>query len=196
MCKKIILLLILLCNFVLQASDLKPWFEIKPSYFFFTSSAMKNIYQHGGFEIQGSGSFPIGKYFDFYGSVGCRRANGHALNTGEKTNLTVVPIDVGLKSVFNFNERAYYFFAMGPRFFYLKQHNYSSYVDQHVKNFKTGLFINTGFNWLFKTGLVLGIFGEYSYEKSTSYPSVTNVFSPGSVQLGGLAFGFSLGGIF
>ncbi|MFA6066747.1 MAG: hypothetical protein WC707_06215 [Candidatus Babeliaceae bacterium] len=191
--KKIALLSALLCALAQCAQDVTPWLEIKPSYFFFSASPMKNIYDDGGFEIQGSISVPFRYYLDLYGSIGYRKAWGHALNTCQKTSLTVVPIDIGLKPVFNFCERFYYFFAIGPRFFYFHQHNNSSYVDRIINRGGIGLFVNTGCNVLLADCLLLGIFGEYSYEKKKIYPNKPNVFSNGNVQLGGFAFGISLG---
>jgi hypothetical protein len=193
MYKKTALFAALLCTLTEYASPVTPWLEVKPSYFFFPVSPMKDIYDHGGFEIQGSASIPVCNYLDFYGSIGYRRASGHALNTCEKTSLTVVPIDIGLKPIFNFCERFSYFFALGPRFFYFHQHNNSPYVDCSINGGGVGLFVNTGFNVLFADCFLLGIFGEYSYEKKTICPKMPNVFSNGSVQLGGLAFGVSLG---
>jgi len=193
MYKKITLLSALLCTAVQYASQVTPWLEIKPSYFFFSSSPMNDIYHHGGFEIQASASAPLCDHLDFYGSVGYRKARGHALNTCEKTSLSVVPIDIGLKPFFSFCECAYYFFAIGPRFFSFNQHNSSPYVDCIVNGGGVGLFINTGFNVALAECLLLGIFGEYSYEKKTICSSRPNVYSNGSVQIGGLAFGVSVG---
>ena len=166
MYKKIALLSLVLHSFIQTESDLTPWLEIKPSYFFFTSDPMKHIYNHEGFEMQGSASIPVYHHLDVYGSVGYRHAKGHALNnceeSCEKTSLTVVPVDIGLKPVFNFCERWYWFFAMGPRFFYLHQHNDSSTVDCSIKGGGVGLFVNTGLNVLLADHFLLGIFGEYS----------------------------------
>jgi len=197
MYKKSALLAALLCTLTQHASDLAPcltpWFEIKPSYFFFAASPMNDIYNHGGFEIQGSASAPLCKHLDIYSSAGYRKAWGHALNTCEKTSLSVIPIDIGLKPIFNFCERFYYSFAIGPRFFYFHQRNNSPYVDCSISNAGVGFFANTGFNVLLADHFVLGIFGEYSYEKKTIYPTKPNVYSNGSLQMGGFAFGISLG---
>jgi len=193
MYKKIALLSVLLCTVTPYASDLTPWLEIKPSYFFFSASPMNDIYDDGGFEIQGSLSVPFCNYLDLYGSIGYREAWGRALNTCEKTSLTVIPVDIGLKPVFNFCERFYYFFAIGPRYFYFHQHNNSPYVDCIINGNGVGLFVNTGFNILISECLLLGIFGEYSYEKKSICPHMPNVFSNGSVQIGGFAFGLSVG---
>jgi len=191
MYKKIALLSGLFCT-LQRASDI----VIKPSYFFFSASPMKHIYHHGGFEIQASVSGSCCDYFDLYGSVGCRKAWGRALNTCEKTSLTVVPIDIGIKPTLNFCGRFYYFFAIGPRFFYFHQHNNSPYVDRIINGGGVGLFVNTGFNVQLTDCFLLGIFGEYSYEKKTVCPKKPNVLSNGSIQIGGFAFGVSLGYVF
>jgi hypothetical protein len=193
MYKKIALLAALLCALAQYASDVTPWLEIKPSYFFFPVSPMRDIYNDGGFEIQGSISVPVCNYLDFYGSIGYREAWGHALNSCEKTSLTIIPVDIGLKPIFNFCERFHYFFAIGPRYFHFHQHNNSSYVDCTINGGGIGLFVNTGFNVLLADCLLLGFFGEYSYEKKTVCSNMPNVFSNGSIQVGGFAFGVSLG---
>lgn len=193
MYKKITLFVALFCTSTQYASNVTPWLEIKPSYFFFSSCPMKDIYHHGGFEIQGSVSVPVCNYLDVYGSIGYRHARGHALNTCEQTSLTVVPIDIGLKPIFNFCERFYYFFAIGPRYFHLHQRNNSPYVDCNIKGNGIGFFVNTGFNVLLADCFLLGIFGEYSYEKKKICPNRLNVFSNGNVQIGGFAFGVDLG---
>lgn len=181
------------CALTQRAADITPWLEIKPSYFLFTTSPMRHIYHDGGFEIQGSASIPVCNYLDLYGSIGYRRAQGKALNSCEKTKLTVIPIDIGLKPIFNFCERFYYFFAIGPRYFHFQQHNNSPYVDCMIKGNGIGLFVNTGLNALLKNCFLLGVFGEYSYEKKAICPHKPYVFSNGSAQIGGVAFGISCG---
>ncbi len=190
--KKIVLFSALLCVLTECASKVTPWLEIKPSYFFFSASPMHDIYD-GGFEIQGNVSAPVCDYLDLYGSIGYRKAGGHALNTCEKTSLTVLPVDIGLKPMFSFCECFHYFFAIGPRYFYFHQHNNSPYVDRTITGGGIGFFVNTGCNVLLADCLLLGVFGEYSYEKKTICPQMPYVFSNGSTQLGGFALGVSLG---
>ena len=193
MYKKFFLFCIVWCVLLHGESDLAPCFEIKPTYFLFSSSPMKNIYNKGGFEIQASTTLPLFDYSDFYASIGYRKAKGHALHSCEKTNITVIPLDIGLKPIIHLCENVYYFFAMGPRFFYFHQHNDSSYVDRTVNGAGVGLFVNTGFNILVCDDFLLGIVGEYSYEKKKICPKMTHVYSNGAVQLGGFAIGLNVG---
>lgn len=193
MYKRIILLSLSFCTFTQYASEITPWLEVKPSYFFFVTSPMHDVYKKGGFELQGSASVPFYKCLAFYTSIGVRKVWGHALNTGEKTTLTVMPFDIGLKPIFNFSERFFYFFAIGPRFFYFHQHNDSPYVDPTINGGGVGFFVNTGFTMLVTDCFLFGIFGEYSYEKKAITPTMPNVFGNGSTQIGGLVFGINLG---
>lgn len=193
MYKKIALLVTLFYSFTHCTANLTRLLEIKPSYFVFTAKPMHQVYHKGGFEIQGSVSAPICHQLDFYGSLGYRKAHGQALNTGEPTSLTVVPIDLGLKAIGAFATRFNYFLAIGPRFFYFHQHNNSPYVSRSIKGGNVGLFVNTGFNVQLAQDCLLGLFGEYSYEKKTIIPDRPNVYSDGSVQIGGVAIGVSLG---
>jgi len=193
MYKKRILFSVLLCIVTPYASASRLWLEIKPSYFFFAASVMRDIYDHGGFEIQGSASGSLCNYLALYGSIGYRTAQGHALNSCEKTRLTIIPVDIGFKPIFNVGQHCYSFFAIGPRYFHFHQHNNSPYVDCTINGNGIGLFVNTGFNALLANHLLLGIFGEYSYEKKGICPKKPLVFSNGSVQIGGFAFGASVG---
>lgn len=191
--KKIILLSLLTTMLIESASDATAWLELKPSYFFFYASTMKHIYKHGGFEIQGSASIPVCDTLNFYGSVGYRKLAGHALNSCEKTTLTVVPIDIGLKPMLRLRECLYSFFAFGPRYFHLHQHNKSPYVDCKINGNGIGFFVNAGLQLLLTDCLAFGIFGEGSYEKKKICSNKENVFSNGREQIGGIAFGVSLG---
>lgn len=165
MYKKIIVLCGLFSAITVGASDLTSWLEIKPSYFLFSTPVMSEIYDDGGFQVQGSASIPLCKYLDFYSSFGYRQAWGHALNSEEKTSLTVIPVDIGVKAVGNFSDKYYYFLAMGPRYFSFIQHNDSLYVNPIINGAGIGLFVNTGLNIELSKSFLLGIFAEYSYGK-------------------------------
>ncbi len=195
MYKKITLLSFLVCAVMFSASNASSWMEIKPGYFLFSASPMDTIY-HNGFQIQGSVSLPFYDYIDFYTSIGYRRACGRTLTTGEKTTLAVVPFDIGVKPVFNLNEYLDCFIAIGPRFFHIHQDNNSPYVNRVLVGNGFGFFATTGLNLFVKDAVLLGVFGEYSYEKKMLHSTMHNVFSNGDIQMGGFVFGVSLGYVF
>jgi outer membrane protein W len=222
MYKKILLISALFNLFAIIGQNKQSWFEIKPSYFLFYSCPMKEVYNNGGFQIQGSATLPCCNYFDIYASLGYRKAKGHSVKTTFTqdqtvetectetcselniknpneygcTKLTVVPVDIGLKYIFNPYSRFYCFFALGPRYFCLHQYNNSPYVDSIINKSGIGLFANAGVNLILGKRFLFGIFGECSYEKKTIYPKMAGVYSNGSVQIGGFAVGASVGYVF
>ena len=201
MYKKIVLFCMVVYGLQQYAADnnvdsyamITPWIEIKPSYFIFSGSLMHEIYHHGGFQIQASASVPLSDYCDVYTSIGYRKAWGNALNSDENTDVMVVPNDLGIKPVVTIDEHCYYFVAFGPRFFYMHQYNDSAYINTNVHGGGIGFFINTGFDMRVTDHFVLGIFGEYSYEKENIYATTENVYSNGPVQIGGFSVGLSFG---
>ncbi len=191
MYKKIITIGIALWTIENYASDVTSWLEIKPSYFLFSANPMKTIYNHGAFEIQGSGSTPLCRYLNVYGSMGYRIAHGHALESEQETSLTVIPVDIGLKSIINLGHHGYYFIAAGPRYFSFYQYNKSPYVNSLIDDCGIGFFINTGLNIKATESFLIGFFAEYSYEKQQVISNRSDVFSNGNIQIGGIALGLS-----
>ena len=188
--------IVLLClSSLVQAEKSSPRLELKPSYFFYANSTMRHIYKHGGFEIQGSGSYPIWEWINGYTSLGFVQTHGKSLGLQEPTTLWRILFDVGAKAIGQCTEKTDCFLAIGPRYFYLHQHNTSQYVPQSVHLDNVGLFLNFGFNHLVSEHCELGLFGEYSYEKAIYIPNLPNVYSNGNgtVQVGGVAYGASLG---
>ena len=167
-----------------------PMAEVKSGYFLFATSKMRDIFD-GGFGVQGCGSYPVWRWLQIYGSVGFLKQSGKT-SSGDATSIWELPVDVGLKPVFNLYRSVQYYFAIGPRYFYVHQHNDSPYVDRNIAKNGVGLFVNTGFNFYLFRGLFIDVFGEYSYQPIHFSPSKTNVYGKSS-QVGGFLFGGGLG---
>lgn len=183
----------LLFGFVVSSAHKTILVEVKPSYFFFSQSLLRRIYHHGGFEIQGAASYRLCHWLALYASIGYRHVRGRALNTGEKTSLREIPLDLGLKPTFEIGECVDYYFAFGPRIFPIHQHNDSQFVDKNLHRTGVGLFVNSGFNFHPLDHLSIGFFGEYSYERKSFKSSMPFVFGKKHVQVGGFAWGVSVG---
>lgn len=171
--------------------------EAKAAYFFFTSSKMRHVYDQGGWDIQLSSSTPIGNMskrinVNAYASIEFLRCEGRSTQEHNSTYVWELPVNVGLKPVVLISKEAQYYFAIGPRYFFIHQHNSSSYVDHNKSKNGLGLFVNTGFNFILMKHLVLDIFGEYSYAKTHFHSSKTNVYTR-DIQVGGFSFGLGLG---
>lgn len=177
----------------------KPIIETKVGYFFFSSSQMRQVYD-GGWDVQFSSSIPVWDPFskfslNIYGSVEFLRCDGHSTEEHYKTYVWELPVNFGLKPVFLLSEHVQYYFAMGPRYFFIHQNNSSSYVDKNKSRNGIGFFVNTGFNFIPIKHLVIGLFSEYSFAKTHFHTSASNVYTK-DIQVGGWTFGGSFGYMF
>lgn len=169
-----------------------PLLEAKAGYFFFASAQMTEVYPNGGFELQLCGSYPLYKCLQIYASAGYLQAWGKSDSGKQSTTIWQIPVDLGLKSIFDLTSCVQYYLGLGPRYFYLHQHNNSSYVDNNVSYNGIGLFANMGFNFFPTCHFFVDLFGEYAYEPahfSSSKPEV----SGGAVQMSIFTFGAGLG---
>lgn len=175
-------------------------FEVKLGYFDFSDSKMRDIYDKGGLDIQFCASYPLWNLtncwtLNAYGAIEYFHRSGKSLNGDQATSLWSVPVNIGLKPVYTINENLQCYFAIGPRYFYIHQHNNSSYVDRNKSRIGLGLFVNTGFNYSLCERLVLDIFAEYSYARMHFNSGKSHVYTK-NIQVGGLTVGGGLGYLF
>lgn len=171
--------------------------EVKTGYFFFSNSKMRKVYDKGGVDIQLCASYPLKRLtsrwvLNAYGAVEYFHQSGKSLNEHQKTALWSVPINIGLKPVYEINARMQCYFAIGPRYFYIRQHNHSSYVYKNRSKDGLGFFVNTGFNYFLSNHFIADIFGEYSYAKIHFHDGKSHIYTR-NIQMGGFTFGGGLG---
>src|SRR5579872_3589679 len=173
----------------------QPILEADIGYFFFSNAKMRKIY-NGGFDVRISGSYPffytsrLG--LQAYASVGYQQVHGKSLNAHQGTSIWQVPINLGLKSVIEIVPEIQYYVTLGPRYFFIHQHNHSSFVNRNLSDNGFGGFVNTGFNFFFNRHVIVDVFGEYAYERAHFHSSKTNVYTR-NIQVGGFTFGVGLG---
>ena len=141
-----------------------PLFEAKVGYFFFTDAKMRKIYDQGGLDVQLALTYPLwnidnGWTLTAYGAVEYMERSGRSINGNEKTSLWSVPVNIGLKPILTIDEEWQFYYAIGPRFFYIHQHNHSPYVYKNKSKNGIGYFINTGFHYLLSDHLLIDLFG-------------------------------------
>jgi len=175
----------------------QPLLEVKTGYFFFTDSKMRKIYDKDGLDIQLCASYPLWSLtnrwiLNAYGAVEYFHRSGKSLNGHQKTSLWSIPANIGLKPTYAITSNTQYYFAIGPRYFYLHQHNKSSYVYKSNSRNGLGFFVNTGFNYFLYDHFVFDIFGEYSYAKLHFHGRKPRAYTR-NIQIGGFTFGGGLG---
>lgn len=170
--------------------------EVKTGYFFFSNSKMRKVYDTGGLDVQVCASYPLCNLcrwtLNAYGAVEYFYRSGKSIHGHQKTALWSVPINIGLKSAYEINANMQCYFAAGPRYFYVHQHNHSSYVYENKSRNGLGFFINTGVNYALCDHFVIDIFGEYSYGKTHFDGRKSRVYTRG-IQMGGFTLGGGIG---
>jgi hypothetical protein len=175
----------------------QPLFEVKTGYFSFSDSKMRKIYNKGGLDIQLCTSYPLWSLtsrwtINAYGAVEYFYRSGKSINGNQKTSLWSVPINIGLKPVYEIKANTHYYFAIGPHYFYIHQHNRSSYVYKNKSRNGLGFFVNTGFNYILCNHVAIDIFGEYSYAKTHFHGGKSRIYTR-NIQIGGFTFGGGFG---
>ena len=153
---------------------------------------MREIFKQGGLDVQLSLSYPIWKWLQIYGSVEYLSRSGRSLNGSQLTSIWEIPLSLGLKPVVRICKEAAWYVTLGPRYFFVHQHNRSSYVDKTLNENGCGGFVNTGFNFFPLPYLSIDLFGEYSFKQMQFQSSETNVYGQ-SIEIGGFTFGGGLG---
>lgn len=179
---------------VLSASQL---FEVKTGYFFFSDSKMRKVYDRGAWDFQVCASYPFWNLncdwtLNAYGAVEYIHPSGRSIHGHQSTSLWSIPVNIGIKPVYTLNANTQYYFAIGPRYFYLHQHNRSSFVYKNKSRSGLGLFANTGINYFLDDHLLIDLFGEYSYAKLHFHGSNPRIYTR-DIQVGGFTFGGGLG---
>lgn len=174
--------------------------EVKVGYFFFSNAKMRKIYDKGGLDLQMSSSYPIRcineKWtLNAYAALEYFQKSGKSNNAHQKTSIWSLPVNIGLQVVnlTSLNLRCY--FTAGPRYFYLHQHNRSSYVEKSRSGNTLGFFLNTGLQYNLCKGFALDFFSEYSYAKIYINCGKARVYTR-SLQVGGFTLGAGLAYVF
>jgi hypothetical protein len=169
-----------------------PTIDFKAGYFFFSSSTLRKIYDKGGLDLQLSGTFPIWRWLQVYASAEYITRHGKLLNGGQNTRICEIPASLGLQPVVAICPKLHYYLTLGPRYFFVRQHNHSPYLDRIVAHNGVGGFVNTGFHFFPVKYLLIDVFAEYSYKRMHFNSHRTNVVGQ-TVQVGGFTFGGGLG---
>jgi hypothetical protein len=85
---------------------------------------MRSIYDKGGIDLQISGSYPIWRWIQIYGSVEYLERHGRSLKGHQKTSIWEVPLSLGAKLVAQIDPWAHYYLTIGPRYFFVHGHNH------------------------------------------------------------------------
>lgn len=162
--------------------------EVKVGYFLFSNSKMRKVFDEGGIDIQVSGFYPLQSWLHIYGSIEYLERSGRSLGYHQKTEIWETPLSLGLKIAIPVSDNIQGYFTLGPRYFFVYVHNYSSFVSRHMNENGCGGFANIGFHYNLCSNLFMNFFGECSYGRLHFHSSKTYSYGQ-TMQVGGFTFG-------
>ncbi len=173
----------------------QPLLEAKAGYFFFTDSGMRRVYDEGGIDVQLTGTYPLYRMLNIYGSVEYLEKSGHSRGAHQKTSLWEIPVSLGIQPIFRLGSCVRYYFTIGPRYVFAHAHNHSSFVPKNMHANGIAGFANTGFMFHVWKNVNIDLFGEYSYCRLRFHGEKSGTHRH-DVQIGGLTFGGGIGYLF
>lgn len=173
-------------------NDITMLLEARGGYFIFSDPKMRKVFNSGGLDVQLLASAKIWKMLHIHGAVEYIERSGRSINGHQSTQIQIVPLSLGLKPVFPIGNALDYYLNIGPRFFFVHQHNKSKYVNRNVNEDGLGGFVGTGFFLHLNKRMILDLYGEYSYFMPQFDTSDKNVIAH-KIQVGGFAIGGGLG---
>lgn len=166
--------------------------EAKGGYFFFGDEKMRKVYPNGGLDVQLALSGRVWKWLHVYGAAEYIQRSGKSLHGHQSTSIEIVPLSLAIKPTFSIASWLDFYFDLGPRYFFVMQHNKSDYVNKHVDVNGLGGFAGLGFYVHLNRRIILDAFGEYSYFAPRYSTFMKNVYTR-TIDVGGATFGGGLG---
>jgi hypothetical protein len=149
--------------------DPRWYFTLKPGYYYFTDSTMREFFDNGGFTLRGEAGCrfwgPLAVWMD--GSY--FHKDGTAIGGTEDISILLGTLTLGLKTIFYFNKAVAFYAGAGPRLFLMILKNDSPFIRSEDNQMCIGGGFNAGF-WFFpfanfrnySRNLYLDLFADYS----------------------------------
>lgn len=172
--------------------------EFTGSAFFPTDRSLRKIYgvawQNYGFMVNHipqaheEGVRPV----SLFGSLNYILAHGASTNGGERTDIQLVPLVVGLKWFKAINDHVEVYVAGAPRFCFMKIANASVYVPATQKSRTLGGYIGVGSFMVLPSNMMIDFCLDYTYAKFQAAPS-TDTYIGFPTNASGISLGVGLG---
>lgn len=182
-----------LCCSLSLYSSLKTLTEAKFSYFYPTSSTLREIYGTGGINYQFAFSYYVFRGLAVKTSVDYFSKDGESLNGKVPTHITITPVSLG--AMYEYRRGMFGVYGgLGMRYFFVKITNDSPAVSPTSRGNGMGGYAEMGALFWVDPSITFDVFANYSYRKqslSSSNEPDNVIQSP--IQLGGLNVGVGVG---
>lgn len=165
--------------------------EVKAGYFYFTSSILRSIFNHGGAQFELSLSCPLSNHISLYVAGDYFDKGGHSLGLRNPTHLQIVPLNLGLQFFAPIRSWVNFYLIAGAQYSFVKIKNRGVCADSHNKTSHLGGFGELGVLFSRKH-IVFDVFACYSYNKMGFHTSRSSLETH-KVQFGGGYAGAAIG---
>lgn len=175
------------------ADAAQPYLEIKPGFFLFGDSTLRDIYNTGGATIQGEAGVFLNKHVALALNGQYLSKSGRALHSNQKTSITIPTLSLWLKGFLPVNRYFHPYVGVGPRVFFFSNTNHSPYVDHKNTATQWGGGVTIGsFIFVWKKHLYIDPFLDYGFTSKVSGKKGTSSTTH-TVSLNGLTAGIGCG---
>ncbi len=165
--------------------------EAQAAYYHPTNHEFREIYSGSGiYGLELSVQSWRGLYPWVSGSVFSK--TGHSIGLENRTNITFVPIGIGLKYLWKVHFVDLYLGA-GVLPTYLHIHDHSAYVVKKRSKWGCGGIAKVGAIFNLPKSFFIDVFTDYSYIKISNHDSRHGTVHPHSANLSGFSFGGGVG---
>lgn len=166
--------------------------EVRGAYFRPTNSLFREIYGSSGrYGLEVSAQAWKGLYP--FVSADYFRKSGHSIGFCDPTHITLVPIGIGLKYLFPFQEKFDFYVGAGVLPTYMRIRDCGPFVEPTTRKWGVGGIAKAGFLYTCKNGLFIDIFGDYNYTKIRIDQDDDCCVERNDAKVGGWAVGLGIG---
>lgn len=186
---KIYFSLLLLSPCLLSAHD---WaLEVRGGYFWPQQRVVREIYHHGGGEVELEGMKWVYKGLNVWANVNYFPRSGQSIGPGDSTRINLVPLSWGVKYFFPLVAGLDVYLGGGASYTFVRIKDNSCFVEEHVSKGGFGGVGKFGVAYTFNNHLFLDLFADY-YSRMRFHPK--NPCIEGfSVNFGGIRTGLGIG---
>lgn len=180
----------------LQPLPEKNWyFEVKPGYYYFTNSTMRQFFDNGGFTIRGEAGYKLWGPLDLWFDGSYFHKDGHTLESTEGSEMMLATLSLGLKLLWIPKDYLAFYAGAAPRIFLMTLHNDSPFVRSDDNEIGLGAGFQGGF-WIMPIpqyrDLFFDFFGDYSWKTMVIEPDEVSS-DDYDLDISGISFGVGIG---
>ncbi len=150
--------------------------EIKPAYFYFQDATFRHTYDNGGCLTSLEADVRLIQDLRLWAEVGYLYKSGHVKSAyNAKTNITFVPLSLGLRYFVNLPNGVHLYAKIGPNWCYCKTKQDYAYVPRKVTKKVFGATFGIGGLIYLAKDFYLDIFSSYYYDKKTFTDPTSNL---------------------